>query len=418
MLSGKKIKLLTISDHPLTSSGVGIQTKHVIEGLLDTGKFTVVSLGAAISHKDYRPQKIDKYGDDWKIYPVNGYGNPQILREVMDNEKPDALFFVTDPRFYTWLFAMSDEVQGRGVPMLYWHLWDEGPTPDFNKPFYDSCNFIGCINKITYGFLSELGHKDFEYIPHAVDSNVFKMASSDEVKEYRKKFLSKHKDKFVMFYNSRNARRKMTSDVIKHFKRMLGVVGEDKAFLLMHTDPHDQEGANLLAVAQKLELTNDQIAFSNERIPPENMAIFYNMADVTVCLSNNEGFGLSSLESLMCGTPVISTRTGGLQDQNYDPETGKEYGVSLEAKSSAWTGSQQVPYITDCRATDEDILNAYLKMYKLSKEEMAKLGKECSEHARKLFDMDSMVGAWEKAIERKVKECSEGNLSRFQLEKI
>ena len=44
----KKIKVLTLSDHPLSPSGVGTQTKYVCEALLKTEKFQVVSLGGAI----------------------------------------------------------------------------------------------------------------------------------------------------------------------------------------------------------------------------------------------------------------------------------------------------------------------------------------------------------------------------------
>ena len=51
----KKIKVLTISDHPLMPSGVATQTKYFIEGLLKSGKFTVVSLGGAIKHQNYQP---------------------------------------------------------------------------------------------------------------------------------------------------------------------------------------------------------------------------------------------------------------------------------------------------------------------------------------------------------------------------
>ena len=45
-----KIKILTISDMPLSPSGVGTQTKYVIESLLKTGKYQVISLGGAIKH--------------------------------------------------------------------------------------------------------------------------------------------------------------------------------------------------------------------------------------------------------------------------------------------------------------------------------------------------------------------------------
>ena len=41
-LMEKKIKVLTLSDHPLSPSGVGTQTKYFIEALLKTGKFQFI----------------------------------------------------------------------------------------------------------------------------------------------------------------------------------------------------------------------------------------------------------------------------------------------------------------------------------------------------------------------------------------
>ena len=35
----EKIKIFTISDHPLSPSGVGTQTKYIIESMLKTGKY-------------------------------------------------------------------------------------------------------------------------------------------------------------------------------------------------------------------------------------------------------------------------------------------------------------------------------------------------------------------------------------------
>ena len=69
-MADKKIKVLTISDHPLLPSGVGTQTKYVIQALLNSGKFQVISLGGAIKHPSYEPTKTNEFGDDWIIYHV------------------------------------------------------------------------------------------------------------------------------------------------------------------------------------------------------------------------------------------------------------------------------------------------------------------------------------------------------------
>jgi len=398
MSEQKKWKVITMSDHPLVSSGVGTQTKYILEGLLRTGRFQFRSLGGAIKHGDYRPQKLQEYGDDWVIFPVDGYGDENIIRELIEVEKPDAIWFMTDPRFFGWLFNMSDEIRDRNIPILYYHVWDNYPVPQYNKDFYKSCDFIGCISKVTHDIVSQLGMKEHsEYIPHAVNADVFKPLSKEDCLKRKEEAMGKNKDKFVVFYNSRNARRKMTADVIKVFKMFLDKVGHDKAFLLMHTDPHDQEGSNLLEVCKLFNLNPSQIAFSNQRVPPEQMNLFYNISDVTMNISNNEGFGLSCLESLSSGTPVIINETGGLQDQARTDD-GTELGVVVKPATRSLTGSQPIPYIYDDRNSDEDLVNALLKMYNMSWDERKALGAKARTWTEKAFVMKDLVGKWDEAL--------------------
>ena len=115
---------------------------------------------------------------------------------------------------------------------------------------------------------------------------------------------------------------------------------------------------------------------------------------------------------------MISMRTGGLQDQNYDPETGKEYGVSIFPNTTSYTGSQQIYYIRECRATDEDVLSAYIKMYNMPRAERRSLGEECANHARTLFGMEKMIQSWDNAIVRKVNEFKNGYPDRVRFKKI
>src|SRR3990167_2309562 len=133
------------------------------------GKDQFRSLGAALKHADYRPIRIQEYGDDWLIHPVDGYGNESMLRQIFDSEKYDAFWFMTDPRFYDHVFNMSDEIKDRGIPILYNHVWDEMPTPTFNYSKYNSFDFVGCISKLTFQIMKNL-NLDYksEYIPHAV----------------------------------------------------------------------------------------------------------------------------------------------------------------------------------------------------------------------------------------------------------
>jgi glycosyltransferase involved in cell wall biosynthesis len=246
-----------------------------------------------------------------------------------------------------------------------------------------------------------------EYIPHAVNHDIFKPYDQTKIKNLRRNLLPKHKDKFIVFYNSRNARRKMTSDIMKTVKLLADDVGQDKVFLLMHTDPHDPEGSNLFEVAAMLGLTNDQVSFSNQKLPPDKVADMYNMADITMNISYNEGFGLSCLESLSCGTPVIINKTGGLQDQPVD-DKGNVFGVVVEPASRTLVGSQQVPYIYDDRCSSEDLLKAIKQMYSMSSEDRFEMGQQAAKWARKAFSIDNMISKWDEALRKYITEFKEG----------
>ena len=55
----EKKKVLVLSDHPLSPSGVGTQTKYMIEALLKTGRYQFICFGGALKHKNYQPQRVE-----------------------------------------------------------------------------------------------------------------------------------------------------------------------------------------------------------------------------------------------------------------------------------------------------------------------------------------------------------------------
>jgi len=340
----KKIKVLTISDMPLMPSGVATQTKYMIEALLQSGKYEVVSIGGAIKHIDYTPKTVEGYGQDWRILPVDGYGTPDYLRQVVQHEKPDLLWFMTDPRFYGWLWDMEDEIR-KSVPMVYYHVWDNFPAPKFNGTFYDSTDSVVTISKLTSECVRVAAPNVEEiYQPHAVDPAIFKKLTNEEdtlqLTNMRKKMGLEGKTVFM--WNNRNAKRKQSGSLVFWFKDFLDKVGHDQAVLIMHTDVNDQHGQPLeYLAAVELGLKNGEIRFSKEKVQAKDLALMYNLADCTLNIADAEGFGLSSLESLSCGTPVINTMTGGLQEQVFDGE--QYFGVGIEPASKAIIGTQQVP---------------------------------------------------------------------------
>jgi glycosyltransferase involved in cell wall biosynthesis len=153
------------------------------------------------------------------------------------------------------------------------------------------------------------------YVPHGINSNVY--CKMDVPDTFRKSILGDTKWKFVLFWMNRNIRRKQPSDVIWAFKQFVDRLPEaDRSLvcLVMHTQPADQNGTDLKAVAEKLA-PDCNIIFSEKRLQTIELAYLYNLADVTINIAGNEGFGLGTAESVMTETPIIVSVTGGLQDQ-------------------------------------------------------------------------------------------------------
>jgi glycosyltransferase involved in cell wall biosynthesis len=403
-----KKKILVISDHPLSPSGVGTQTKYFIEALLKTERYKFICLGGAMKHNDYSPVKVDPYGEDWIIYPVDGYGNHEMIRSILQKEKPDVLWFMTDPRFYGWLWEIENEIRTH-VPMVYYHVWDNWPAPVYNGGFYRSTDEIACISKVTHGIIKDVVPEVSScYLPHAVDSNIFKKFSTNnaeqmntinEVKNRIQEASVNHKNpnKKVFFWNNRNARRKQSGTLIWWFKEFLDDVGHDKATLLMHTDARDPHGQDLPHIINHLGVNDGQVLLSTQKIDSNHLAAMYNAADFTINVSDAEGFGLATLESLSCGTPIIVNMTGGLQEQVTD---GKNwFGWGIQPSSRAVIGSLQVPYIYEDRINQEDFNNILRKAINISPAKYEKMSSAGIKHVEDNYSFQKFNDSWIKLMD-------------------
>jgi glycosyltransferase involved in cell wall biosynthesis len=390
-----KIKIMTISDMPFAPSGVGTQTRYIIEGMLKTGKYQFVSLGGAMKHPNHNPIKTEEWGEDWVTFPVDGYGSQEIVRSILRQEKPDILYFMTDPRFWGWLWEIENEIRPL-MPMVYYHVWDNYPYPDYNKKFYESNDLIATISKVTDDIVKTVAPSVKSiYLPHAVNTESFRKYDEEQVTPFvMNSFGDKYDpDKFIFFWNNRNARRKQSGSLIFWFKKFLDKVGHDKASLIMHTDVKDQHGQDLEAIIKHLGINNGEVMFSQQKIEPEMLALLYNMADCTINISDAEGFGLSTLESLACETPIIVNMTGGLQEQVTD---GKDwFGIGLEPTSKGVIGSQEISWIYEDRLSEEVVVNAMLEMYNKSQEEREELGRKGRAHVMANYNFDDFIKKWD-----------------------
>lgn len=395
-----KRKVLLLSDHPLSTSGVGTQARWLVNGLVATNRYSFKCLGGAIRHDNYDTIAVDG-NPDFVIKPTNGFGTRDSLRQILAIERPDVLMIFTDPRFFIWIWEMEDEVH-QIAPIAYWHLWDNGPRPDFNKVLYESTDAINCINRPTYEMLQGWFPGRTRYVPHAVPGSVYMPLSPAEAARARAMLLGQGRaDHFVALWVGRNARRKMPSDIIMAWKifldRLEATKGHRKATLVMHTDPLDPEGANLHHVIDLAGLRG-QVFFSRDRVDFGNMNAMYNAADITLNRSCNEGFGLPVLEGLMAGRPTVTIKTGGLTRQAVNHMTGEQHGIALDPEVSPLVGNQLVPYIREDYVSDATYADAIWRMHEMPAPERVALGLRAREYAAREFSIDDMVRSWDESL--------------------
>ena len=100
-------KILLITDDIRLPSGVGNVGREIV--IHTAHHYNWVNLGAAINHPDIG-KRFDLSQDTNQnaniedasvaLYPNNGYGDANLLRNILKIEKPDAIFIITDPRYF------------------------------------------------------------------------------------------------------------------------------------------------------------------------------------------------------------------------------------------------------------------------------------------------------------------------------
>jgi glycosyltransferase involved in cell wall biosynthesis len=406
-------KILLMCDDIRMPSGIGTVGKEVMIGTAH--HFNWVNIGGAIKHPDAGKRldlsadtNINAGIDDSSVilYPVNGYGDATLLRNIISIEKPDAIFLITDPRYWAWLFAIENEIR-KEIPIIYLNIWDDYPAPMYNQAFYESCDaLLGIskqtvnINKLVLG--DKAKNKIVKYVPHGLNPKVyFPIENKEQDKEFQefKKQIFKGKEyEFVVFFNSRNIRRKQIPDTILAFRQFVEELTpeqREKVVLMLHTQPIDENGTDLFAVIETLCPDYCNIIFTEGRYDSKRMNYLHNMADVQILLTSNEGWGLSLTEALLVGNPIIANVTGGMQDQmrfEFEDGTWIDFDANFPSnhrgtykKHGKWAfpvypnnrslvGSVPTPYIFDDRCTWEDAAECIKEAYSLSKEELKTRG--------------------------------------------
>ena len=414
--------ILLLTDDIRLQSGVANVGKEIV--IHTAHKYNWYNVGGAIQHPELG--KIFDISEDVNgiadiedssvmVQPYNGYGDPALIRQLIKEQNIDAIFLITDPRYFEWLFQIENEIRKK-TPIIYLNIWDDYPAPMYNKAYYESCDLLMGISKQTVNINKlvlgdKIKTKIIDYVPHGMNSEVFypiKENSEDAVKmeEIKKRMFGGKESKFTLFFNSRNIRRKSIPDTMlawKYFIDQLPQEEADSCYFVLHTDLVSEAGTDLKAVRDYLFGSDYRnIIISSEKVPASTLNAFYNIADAQILLSSAEGWGLALTEAMLTGTPIIGNVTGGMQDQmRFEDENGDWFTPSADVPSNhtgkykkhgKWAfpvfpnnrslvGSPRTPYIWDDRCRPEDATEQIMKLYNMSHSERKEAGLEGLEWA-------------------------------------
>ena len=405
-------KILLLTDDIRVHSGVAQIGREMV--IHTSHRYNWVQLAGAVKHPD-NGKRMDISGDTNEkagindssviLYPTDGYGNPDLIRNIIKLEQPDAIFLITDPRYFTWVFQIENQIRKK-IPIVYLNIWDSLPAPMYNKEFYESCDALFGIskqtvniNKIVLG--DKVKNKVIKYVPHGLNSNIFKPISKEnkDLIEFKKYLTRGNEYDFTLLFNSRNIRRKSISDTILAWKLFLDKLPKEKrkkCNFILHTEPISEHGTDLGAVIEYLFPEDDHnIVISNDKLSTEQMNLLYNSTDGVILISSAEGWGLALTESMLTGTPFIANVTGGMQDQmrftdeknnwiDFTPDfpsnhkgTYKECGewaLPVFPTNLSIVGSPATPYIYDDRCSAEDTSDQIMNLYNMGDKNRQKIG--------------------------------------------
>jgi glycosyltransferase involved in cell wall biosynthesis len=461
-------KILLICDDIRVHSGIATVGKEIV--MHTAQHFNWVQIAGAIKHPDKGKlfdlsqninQETGLTDSNVKLYPVDGYGNIELVRQIIRQEKPDALMLITDPRYFMWLFNAEGEIR-KNMPIIYLNIWDDYPAPLYNRAFYESCDLLMGIskqtvniNKIVLG--DKVKDKIIKYLPHGLNHNIYRPLETteeiDAIEKMKLDLFGKDEVNFVLFFNSRNIRRKQIPDSMWAFRMFLDSLPKEKADkcrFLLHTELVHEAGTDLTVVNELLfaDKYPNAIVFDTKRWSTPELNTLYNISDCQILLTSNEGWGLTLTEAMLAGNPIIANVTGGMQDQmRFEDENGKWFTPSPELPSNntgkykkhgKWAfpcyptsrsiqGSPVTPYIWDDRCKPEDAADRIKEVYDLGKEKRKELGAKArewclseeagftAEHQGKRFIefADELFNTWEPREAFEVID-SDGDIKKIQ----
>lgn len=265
---------------------------------------------------------VNWHGDPWetplKLYVPNfderhdTMGMSRYVKLVADI-MPDAIFFIQDPKVVLNCLAANpwdpQTVLLRGVksgdytykPPILAYLAIDGYE---NPRQWDALKELG-VKRIAMTHFGQAAMPEAPVIWHGVDTNVFHPGDKREAK----KALGLDPDRFLVLRVDKNSWRKDYPSSWKALRPVLRRYSDIDVHF--HCRPTAPDGYDINAVIWNDEDIRDRVGFTSQLggykgVTQDQLATLYRAADLFLSTSWGEGFGLTILEAMASGTPVLA----------------------------------------------------------------------------------------------------------------
>lgn len=313
------MKILWHSVAPWVGTGYGMQTAQATPRIHKMGHDVAISAYYGLAGTTLEWEGM-------KVYPqfAEGYGVDIVVPHALHH-------FGAGPghdfRNFTaagWIITLGD-VWVFQAPLLQdmsvaaWVPIDHETIPPVVRQWFDQNNAVPiAMSQFGHKRLVESGLEHALYVPHAIDTNVFRPGDKDEARER----AGLPKDAFVVAMVAANygkdAARKAFYEQILAFAQLHAK--HPDAVLALHTNVSSpRQGVDIHRLLDDAGLPKTAYVISDQYrmrigVPAEAVADIYRAADVLTNTSWGEGFGVTIVEAQACGTPVVVTDTTSMPE--------------------------------------------------------------------------------------------------------